>query len=66
MITKLSEECELIAWRLLHARLALALEELLALKGDRAETDLVKLQHDLAELGQPPFGAKQNMPGSGE
>ena len=60
MSASIVETCELICWRRRRARLDLALQELLRLKGDTAEPELIKLQHDLTELGQPPFGARTN------
>lgn len=54
--------CELIAWQERAGKIDLALQELLALKGDQADADLIKLHHDVAELNRPPFGAKQSSP----
>lgn len=59
MSASIVDECELTLWRERRAQLDLALQELLKLKGDSAQPELIKLQHDLAELGQPPFGVKQ-------
>jgi hypothetical protein len=44
---------ELRAWRLLGAELMPHIERLLAAQGDRADRDLVRLQHTLAELLAP-------------
>lgn len=54
------DECELIEWRRLQPRLDQAVTSLLAAHGDSAPRELIELQHTLAELGRPPFGAKQS------
>lgn len=56
------DAAELIAWRGLHARLDQLACEVLKAHGDTAPRDLINLQHKLAELGRPPFGAKQTSP----
>ena len=52
----LVDECELAVWRSLRARLDQAVCSLLAGLGDDAPRDLIKLQHDLVEIGKAPFG----------
>ena len=55
------DECELIVWRAIQARLEQAVASLLAAHGDSATPELIELQHVLAELGRFPFGAKQSL-----
>lgn len=45
---------ELATWRTLAPRVDAALCELLAAKGDRAEPELVNLQHEIATLAGLP------------
>lgn len=42
--------CELVAWRERAVEIDVALGELLAAKGDRADGDLVRLQHEVNQL----------------
>lgn len=51
-LTSLVSACELIEWRALRPAICNAVEKLLAFQGDRADPELIKLQHRLAELSR--------------
>lgn len=48
------DEIELVVWRACGSRILFALEELIALQGDRASLELIQLQHTVVELGRAP------------
>lgn len=54
-VLELTEQCELVAYRALHAPLMGLLERVIASHGDAADLELVALQHSLAGLARPPF-----------
>lgn len=52
------EWSELIGWRRLSGRLTILVEEVVAARGDRADDDLLSLQHELVQLNTAPQIAK--------